>query len=424
VDRYRGEAAVQTLKRPAPVLGNHLPFSPGQISSLIERFFTELGRPVRKNLTLLVAAFLHLTAALRSGNGELTLAAVARTLPLPHSFKARYKRLNRFLDNRLFDPQGLTEGLFALLLGMGAARGLVPVICDQSALGAAQLLVAGIPLAGRILPLAVTTFTYADIQNRPLREKSQNFIEHILFTRLLEASPPGITLCFILDRGYARVDLLRLLLQQQAPFILRVKRNVVVQGGQGEDHWRCRVGALPAPHGQVRRLERIRYHAQKPIELDLIIYGEQGFQEPWYLAVPAGSAHWLPTAEVVELYRRRMHVEQGFRDFKTHLGLRGLRLEVRIAPRVERLLMAFTLAYALVVVLGMTEVAERARERLEDARPRGRHGTTRILSARTVGALLLGGFCAELTAAVIATFAWLITWILKGAGLYCLALRL
>lgn len=366
---------------------------------MVDRFFGRLRRPVRKNLALLVEAFVTLTAALRSGNGELTLAAVARALPLPTAFKDRYKRLNRFLDNRLFDPHGLSEGLFAVLLGTAVAPATVPVLLDQSTVGAAQLLLAGLPLAGRILPLGLMTFTYTDIQSRPERERSQNFIERCFFLRLLAAAPRGLQLCFILDRGYARVSLLReLLAEPRASFILRTRRDVVIERPKHGRWTRCRIGSLRARHGQPRRVERIRYRGWHPIEVDLVIYYERGHKEPWYLVVPPGSTMRLPTAEVVSLYRRRMHIEQGFRDFKTHLGVRGLRLQVRISERVQRLLMAFTLAYALVVALGLTRVAEQARARLEDRRSALRHGTAKILSARTVAALLLCGLCGELLA--------------------------
>lgn len=329
------------------------------------------------------------------------------------------------MDNRLFDPQGLSEGLFAVLLGTVTTQATVPVILDQSTVGMAQLLLAGLPLAGRILPLGLMTFTYSDIQSRPEREKSQNFLEQCFFLRLLDTAPPGFRLCFILDRGYARVSLmLELLAQPGACFILRPRRDVAIERLKRGRWTRCRIGSLRAPHGQPQRLARIRYRGWRPIEVDLVIYYEQGHKEPWYLVVPPGSAAWLPTAEVVALYRRRMHIEQGFRDFKTHLGVRGLRLEVRISERVGRLLMAFTLAYALVVALGLTQVAEDARVRLEDRRAAARHGTAKILSARTTAALLLCGLCRELLARLSATVAWLLARTLNGAGLYDVALTL
>ena len=119
-----------------------------------------------------------------------------------------------------------------------------------------------------------------------------------------------------------------------------------------------------------------------------------------------------------------MRIEQGFRDFKTHLGLRGLRLEVRVSERVQRLLLAFTLAYALVVALGVSKLAEQARERLEDARATTRHGTARILSARSIAALLLCGLCGELLKRLTATIRRLVARVLAGDGLYYVAARL
>lgn len=390
---------------------------------MIDSFFSALSRPVRKNLAFLVEAFVALTSLLRSCNGELNLASLARALPLRTSFKHRYKRLNRFLDNRLFDPQGVAQGLFAVVVGLRRGRSL-PVVLDQSTLGEAQLLMAGVPFAGRVLPLGLMTFTYQDIRNRPEREKSQNFVERLFFLQLLEAAG-GAPLCFILDRGYARVSLMRELLSEPAAaFILRTRRDVSIERRKGDKVTRCKVGSLKAPPGRPLRLEGILYRGDKPIELDLVIYYERGHKEAWYLLVPPHSRETLPDNDVVALYRQRMRIEQGFRDFKTHLGLRGLRLEVRVSERVQRLLLAFTLAYALVVALGVSKLAEQARERLEDARATTRHGTARILSARSIAALLLCGLCGELLKRLTATIRRLVARVLAGDGLYYVAARL
>lgn len=171
-------------------------------------------------------------------------------------------------------------------------------------------------------------------------------------------------------------------------------------------------------------MERILYRGHHPVELDLIIYYEPGHKGPWYLLVPPGSADKLPKEEIVTLYRRRMSIEQGFRDFKTHLGIRGLHLQVRITERVQRLLQAFTLAYALIVSLGMSRVAQEARQRLEDRRCIARHETTQILSACTVAALLLCGLCAELIPSLTTTLDRLLLRTLSGQGLYYIPLLL
>ena len=87
-----------------------------------------------------------------------------------------------------------------------------------------------------------------------------------------------------------------------------------------------------------------------------------GIQEPWWLLVPRQSSALLPVRTVVALYRERMHVGQSIRDFKTHLGLRGLRLKVNIAERTGRLLLAFTMAYCLALLLGVSREAEKRGE--------------------------------------------------------------
>ena len=132
---------------------------------------------------------------------------------------------------------------------------------------------------------------------------------------------------------------------------------------------------------------RYRKHGKEPV--DLIVYRERGFKETWYLLVPAGSEKTLPTEKVVSIYRSRMQVEQGFRDWKTHLGVRGLKLESNRAVRLGRLLLAFALAYICLLLLGSQESVQENRLRFETLRRSPRHGTRRTLSVLSHAMLLL-----------------------------------
>ena len=79
-----------------------------------------------------------------------------------------------------------------------------------------------------------------------------------------------------------------------------------------------------------------------------------------YLLIPSGTP--LTVEEIVELYAKRMSIEQGFRDWKTHLGVRGLVFYgVNPAPRLTRLLLAFSLSYLLCLALGSTPEAQAVR---------------------------------------------------------------
>src|SRR5437773_11801417 len=152
---------------------------------------------------------------------------------------------------------------------------------------------------------------------------------------------------------------------------------------------RLSLGRLPHRLGRPLRYRHVLYHSQKAEPVDVIVYRGKGFQEPWFLIVPPDSEAWLPTEEVLRLYRQRMQIEQCFRDWKSHLGLRGLHLQVDKSQRLLRLLMAFTLAYLLVLLLGQDPWAGKLRPFFEVKRHHPRHGMWKTLSALSIALYLL-----------------------------------
>jgi len=133
----------------------------------------------------------------------------------------------------------------------------------------------------------------------------------------------------------------------------------------------------------------VLYHGQMKVCLDLVILREKGFAEPWYLLVPPDSEEWLSTDAVVQLYRSRMRIETSFRDFKSWLGVRGLRLKGRRAERLNRLLMGLALGYVLLLALGTSRVGQQLRREMEILRRNARHGTRRTLSDLFLALLVL-----------------------------------
>ena len=349
-----------------------------RVRALLRTAAPGLRRWLALNLALLTVAMLQLWRGARSGHGHLTLAAVSRAVPLAEREKARSKRLARLLRNQHLVGSALTPLLVRLALGP-RPRGWVPIVLDQTLLRGTPTLLAGVRVAGRILPVAFACFEYATLR------KSQNALEFALLLLVKASLPPGCTPLFVLDRGYARVALLAQLGQAGIPYLVRGRRNTLVRIGPE----RLMLGRVPHRQGEAIRYPAVAYQSTKRELVDLIIFHDPTFKEPWYLLVPPGSHRQLPTASVVALYRQRMHIELTFRDWKTHLGIRGLRLEVDIAPRLERLLLALTVAYTLAVLLGAGPAGRWVRADCELLRTTPRHGTRRRLSALTVGILLL-----------------------------------
>jgi len=81
------------------------------------------------------------------------------------------------------------------------------------------------------------------------------------------------------------------------------------------------------------RLGYVLYHGRQQEPVDVIVYHGKGLQDAWFLIVPPDSESCLPTEEVVRWYAERMQTEHCFRDWRSHLGLRGLHLEVERTQR-------------------------------------------------------------------------------------------
>jgi len=333
---------------------------------------------ILKNMALVTYALVTLYHGARGGNGWLSKAALARCLPLGTGPKEREQRLYRFLDNIRLTPELLIPLHVALACGT-KFRERLPMILDQTTIRGIETLLIGLVFEGRVLPIAFSCFMEKFIH------KSQNILEHSLILAAMSCFPVEFRPLVILDRGYARVSLLIHLKEEGIPFLCRAKRSVMVYL-QGQTKGQT-LGRFKIKREQLLRYS-ILYHSRKKEPLDLIIYFGKEYKEPWYLLVPSGTS--LTAEEIVELYAKRMSIEQGFRDWKTHLGVRGLVFYgANPAPRLTRLLLAFSLSYLLCLALGSTEGAQVVRAFVEIKRTKPRHGTTRTLSVLSIGILRL-----------------------------------
>lgn len=332
------------------------------------------------NLAILTVALLQLWRGARTGNGWITLCALSRAMPLELTEKKRSNRLYRLLANKYLDGTEMTPLLVRLALGERPPP-WVPIVVDQTDIQGTQVIMAGVRVAKRTLPVAFATFKYETLR------KSQNAIESALLKLIAASLPSGCKPLFVMDRGYARVALLRELNEVlHIPFLVRTKGKVIVYAnGQRRAINRLPTGRAKKPV----RYSNVAYQSQKKQPVDLVIFHDPDFKEPWYMVVPPNSDDLLSTDEVVDLYRDRMHIELTFRDWKTHLGIRGLRLQVDVPNRLGRLLLGLTVAYVLAVLMGACPASRKVRADCEVLRPSPRHGTRHRLSALSIGILLL-----------------------------------
>ena len=85
----------------------------------------------------------------------------------------------------------------------------------------------------------------------------------------------------------------------------RGRRDVIVEYKQDGQSKRKSLGRLRHRQGKAKRYCNIFKHPDKEkVKVDIVVYREKGFQEPWFLIVPAGSENILPTEVVVQWYRK------------------------------------------------------------------------------------------------------------------------
>lgn len=297
-----------------------------ELKNILGREFPSLRKTVTRNLSCLIFAFLLLFRTYRGWYGRLTLSGIARCFPAKGTGRSRYKRLSRFLDNGNFKMINLTKDLIRLIY---PEENILPVIIDQTAIHDIQAISANVPIEGRSIPIAISTFEYRRI------ETSQNHLEEEFLTTLSSQLPKGIKILQIADRGYGKSVLLKNRLKREELFIIRGRRDIIVHYEENGKIYRKSLGRLKHSLGKPRRYRGCFYQGNKEIKVDVVVYRERGFKEPWFLLVPSGKEDILPTEKVVELYRRRMNIEVTFRDFKSHLGVRGLSLKVKKRRKIR-----------------------------------------------------------------------------------------
>jgi hypothetical protein len=229
-----------------------------------------------------------------------------------------------------------------------------PLALDWTRAGGYELLVAALPWRGRALPVwaAVCAGSWQGIHT------SRNHLEHAFIaavTSALRAVRPQMRLVWIADRGFARLSLFQFLASLGVDFCIRVNAKTKIA-------WRGRnllLSELAVKPGQTLWLEGVSYRPQgRPFErggirVNLLVAwkrpthrGTPQAPQPWYVVTSLESPQ-----QALAYYRRRMRIEEGFRDWKQRLGLR--QAAVSTVERMARLLVGLVLATLVLALLGL-----------------------------------------------------------------------
>lgn len=300
----------------------------GQMVQVISALFKGSWKRHRETLGLICMAAFE--------GRRLSIAASGRNLRTNTTPKHAIKRVDRWLGNRRFDDRRAREQFTRAVIG---PRRRIEVAVDWTKLRAWPVLVAAMVYRGRAIPLL---WSVADPKKL---YKSQNAFEHGFLTWLRATIPEEVEVIILMDRGFKRVELIKVLRRLRLSFVIRTGGNVHVRSGS----YNGRIDRWISRRGWRRRIANAVLRPSRPVEVHVVGVWRKGSKEPWLLMTNLSESIDRLTAR----YARRFQIEETFRDQKDwRFGLHLGHTLARQPARLERWLLVAAVVLFLALVVG------------------------------------------------------------------------
>jgi len=294
---------------------------------LIERHFHGLRKSQRTTIYHLLEGLLY--------RGRVGLAEMARGMRDHTTVRHRIKRAERFVTNDGVDLDAVFDGLMEWMLAPGTP---VVVALDWTHVGEFELLAANVVVARRAVPLMWRVVRQGEFSSQV---KSRNDVEEQLIESLRDKLADHEWV-LVADRGFARASLFKKLEKWGIRYVIRACGNPWVDTGE----YAGKIESFPRQARRARRYESALYHKTSRVPVSMVVTHDEPAPEPWYLITNVEGV-----SSVVGFYRQRMAIEESFRDAKTGLGLKALRLSE--PERLMRMMILVALAMLINVLVGL-----------------------------------------------------------------------
>ena len=302
------------------------------VSEFVCSVCCSLRRSQAKTLSVLVPAAMTLARA--------SLAQLGRALAGQSEGTTKHciKRVDRFVGNDRIEP---TEAMRGIVQWLAQPREKLLISLDWVDIRHFQCLVLAARLGGRALPLLWTVYRYEDVY------RSQNNLEYGLLRVFRTMIPSTVEVTLLADRGFGRAEMARVCQALHLHYIIRITPAVWVRSPR----FTGRLGDYPIHRGQRHLLRNVAYRKDRPVLQQVAVLWLPDQKEPWYLMT---DEEHLKAQALSKIFRRRMSIEEYFRDTKSKRNGFALRLiQIKDSQRLSRFLLILALAYILLVTIGL-----------------------------------------------------------------------
>jgi hypothetical protein len=307
-----------------------------------------LGSLRKSQRTIIMLVVEALTSLRQAASIPIAMVLAQRTQCLVPSALTRFYRC---LHNRRIDDLAISRRMLSLL---GQRTSPLLIALDWTEWHSdLRVLSASVAMGTRAIPVYLAAFLKSKIR-RSQNVWEESFLE-ILTLLLREA---GVSACFLADRGFRRVQFLRLLLKQREHgFVVRLAEQVMVETARTTKT--LKKWGLPA--GRAVDLGWVKLRQHEAVEVRVVGIWQRGAREPWWLATNLD----VPLARLAALYDRRMAIEEQFRDTKgARFGFALVWTQLTTPEALARFLLLVGLTIFIQTAIGQAIVEQRPDVRL------------------------------------------------------------
>lgn len=258
--------------------------------------------------------------------------------------QSHQRRFSRWLHNPRINVQRLYSPLIAQALAAWGESSIT-LIEDTSQLWDEYCLIRlSVQYRGRAIPLGWRVIRHGS-------SSVQFGVYQAMLKRAARLIAPGVSVCFLADRGFADAVLMRYLREElQWHFRIRVKSNSWIhRPGKG---WK-QLNQYPLALGEVVLLQEVKLTKTHALDgLHLALARDPLSRQLWTVVSDEPT-----TLQTFREYSERFQIEEELLDEKSN-GFQLERSEIRSAPALSRLCFVMAVATLLLTIQGQQVVAE------------------------------------------------------------------